>query len=293
MAKKVERRSLEDFEAERRAGAAAAKAKPKPAPAETRKGGGQPPKGTQRKPSKQEGAAKAALTKQRAADKARKAKAKAEATEVAETPVADPPPPVAKPTGSKLAKFKSKRGDAPAGVRTMLGALPVMRLSDANDFVRVHPDSAYTSDELTFTSVPVQGVKDNVKHIGDEDVLMSVLPNKMVERHALALCAMPHDRFFLGIVPTINLDNSWNRSTREGFELMKTRWVMLTSRKNEGVDAYNIKFAESETFVPEPKWPTASLDDLILASFKGRSIEDADHPALLRRRGAAQPIDVE
>ena len=39
-----------------------------------------------------------------------------------------------------LTKFKSKRPPTIAGVDTVLTAMPVMRISDANDWVRLHPD---------------------------------------------------------------------------------------------------------------------------------------------------------
>ena len=48
--------------------------------------------------------------------------------------------PIQKPSAFSLDKFKSKRPAAPAGVRTLLGALPHYPIVDAKDFVRLHPD---------------------------------------------------------------------------------------------------------------------------------------------------------
>ena len=59
-----------------------------------------------------------------------------------------------------LEKFKSKRPPSIAGVETLLTALPVLRIADANDFVRLHPsEEDYWSPELCFVSVPIKGEK--------------------------------------------------------------------------------------------------------------------------------------
>ena len=49
-----------------------------------------------------------------------------------------PPLKIVKPAGF-LEKFRSKRPPTIAGVETLLTALPILRIADANDFVRLHP----------------------------------------------------------------------------------------------------------------------------------------------------------
>jgi hypothetical protein len=54
---------------------------------------------------------------------------------------------ISKP-GEFLEKFRSKRSSTIAGVETLLTALPILRISEANDFVRVHPsEDDYWSPE--------------------------------------------------------------------------------------------------------------------------------------------------
>ena len=56
-----------------------------------------------------------------------------------------------------MEKFESKRPPTIAGVETLLTPLPVLRIADANDFVRLHPsEEEYWSPELCFVSVPIQ-----------------------------------------------------------------------------------------------------------------------------------------
>ena len=42
-----------------------------------------------------------------------------------------------------LDKFKSKRASNIAGVETLLTALPIIKIGDAGDFVRLHPDEDF------------------------------------------------------------------------------------------------------------------------------------------------------
>lgn len=79
---------------------------------------------------------------------------------VTEVPETEETLSIAKPSTFNLDKFKSKRGAAIANVGTLLTALPILRISEAKDFVRLHPDeAAYWSDELCFVNVPIKGQK--------------------------------------------------------------------------------------------------------------------------------------
>ena len=59
-------------------------------------------------------------------------------------------------------------------------------------------------------SVPVQGEKRDMLHLIDEDLAVEYLPSKKIIRQRLALASKPFDNFFFCIVPSRNLDNSWN-----------------------------------------------------------------------------------
>jgi hypothetical protein len=84
------------------------------------------------------------------------------------------------------------------------------------------------------------------------------------------------------------LDNSWNYSSRQACEQAKTLWTEVVSRKAEGAENYQIRFAQSEKAFSEPKWPTQPLSELIAVSFPNRMIESENHPGLLRLLGAEQ-----
>jgi hypothetical protein len=197
---------------------------------------------------------------------------------------------VPKPSGFSTEKFKSKRAAALASVETLLTALPVYTISEAKDFVQLHPDeTAYWTPELCFVNVPIKGAKRDTLHLIDEELAMRFLPSARILRFRLALAAKPFDVFFLCQVPSQNLDNTWNASAVLACEQAKEKWTQATSRKEEGVDAYKIDAAEAGAFPPS-KWPTQTLDEIIGRTFEGRMIETEDHPGLLRLRGKKQQI---
>jgi len=196
---------------------------------------------------------------------------------------------IPKPDAFDLNKFRSKRSAAIANVETLQTALPHHKLSEAKDFVRLHPnENEYWSPELCFVNVPIKGQKHDTLHLIDEDLATKYLPSGRILRFRLALATKPFDIFFLCHVPTRNEDNTWNASNLQGCEQAKTRWTQLSSRKQEGVDAYKPDAARDADVFPEPNWPTQSLNDLIGVTFAGRMIDREDHPGLLRLIGAKQ-----
>jgi hypothetical protein len=195
--------------------------------------------------------------------------------------------PIAKPQEGGLTRFKSKAAPTVANVGTKVGFLPISNISDAGDFVRVHPNEAtHWSPELCFVKVPTKGAKTDVLHLIDEDIAMAYLEAKVILRFRLALASKPGDKFFLCQVPTTNLDNTWNETNLAAIEEAKRLWVKAVSRRPEGVDGYRTNYARDVDAFSEPTWPPESLEELIMATFKGHMIDSEEHPGLLRLIGA-------
>jgi hypothetical protein len=196
--------------------------------------------------------------------------------------------PIKKPDQFDLAAFKSKRGHSgPGGVETLFQALPVMKLSEAKDFVMLHPDEEnYWSEELCFLNVPVKGQRRDTIHLISEDIAIAYNLMDKVQRYRLALASKPQDTFFLCIVPSTNLDNEWNRTTLAGCEQAKSLWTSAVSKKDQGAEGYTINKAFDNDAFTEPKWPTQPLGEIISRSFEGRMITSDDHPGLARVIGA-------
>jgi hypothetical protein len=189
-----------------------------------------------------------------------------------------------------LDKFKSTKAVALANVETMPTDLKIHKLAEAKDFIRLHPDEDnWWSPELCFVNVPIKGQKRDTLHLINEDLALEYLQPGRILRFRLALATKPYDVFFLAQIPTRNLDNEWNIATLKAAEQAKTLWVLLTSRKEEGVETYKIDYAANQDAFPPTKWlEKQTLNEMILSRFSGFSIELADHPGLLRLIGARQ-----
>jgi hypothetical protein len=177
----------------------------------------------------------------------------AETIEEKVIPLKVPKPPEKK---GVFSRFASKKAPTISGVEEVLGQLPIMKLSEANDWVRVSPDvEKHWSPELCFVNVPVQGEKRDLLHFIEEELAMKHLPSKKIKRMRLALACKPYGVHFLAIVPVKNLDNPWNSSMLTALEQAKTQWVEVTSMKDEGKDKYKVDKAGDPDAFPEPTWP--------------------------------------
>jgi hypothetical protein len=228
-------------------------------------------------------------------------KPKTSATEIPPAPPVDKPEfsatenppvsPVKKPKTSFLDKYKSKNMSTAADVEPALAALAIKKISDVGDFVWVHPDEeSYWTIELCFVDVPVKGEKRTILHLIDDDIAVTNLPAKKIRRMRLALAAKPDGSFFFCIVPTRNLDDSFNKSALDAIEKCRSGWWMTSSRKALGYEDYECKPARNPDFVPKPKWPSVPLDELAEVTFRGVNIDTDDHPGLLRLVGDTQSL---
>jgi hypothetical protein len=208
------------------------------------------------------------------------------------TPEEVPSTPIPKPSPNPLERFKSRGPATIGGVETLLAALPHHKLSEARDFVRLHPnEQEYWSSELCFVNVPIVGQKKDTLHLIYADLAQAYLPGGKIQRFRLALAAKPYDVFFLAHIPTTNTDNTWVISNLRGCEQAKTRWTQLISRKAEGQEQYQVDNSKDLDAFPEPRWPTQSLDTLIITAFSpDRLIDHENHPGLLRLIGAKQKL---
>jgi len=189
-----------------------------------------------------------------------------------------------------LDKFKSKK-EPLAQVATLPTELPILKIADAKDYVRLHPDvDKYWSPELCFVKVPIKGQNKDRLHLIDEDLALKYIPSGRILRFRLALATKPDDVLFLCQIPTRNLDNDWNETALKGIEQAKHKWTLVTSLKEEGIEKYKVTSSEEDDGFDEPTWPIGkqTLEDIILTCFSGFCIDKADHPALLRLRGKKQ-----
>lgn len=190
-----------------------------------------------------------------------------------------------------LDRFKSKQPPTIEGVGTALNPLKVMRISEAKDFVRLHPDEdEFWSPELCFVSVPIKGQNRDMLHLIDENVALPYAGTIQLIRYRLALASKPHDVLFFCMVPSQNLENAFNDSALRACHEAQGKWVKAVSRKKEGHDDYKITYARDPDAFPAPNWGPHTFEAWSEITFKDASIDTNDHPGLLRLIGAKQTL---
>ena len=177
-----------------------------------------------------------------------------------------------------------RRRDAVDGVADL-------KIGDVDDWARLHPsEDDYWTCELCFVAVPIKGTKRDMLHLIDDDLAVQYLPAKKIKRHRLALACKPHDVFFFCIVPSQNLDNTWNvdalKACRPGADALDAGAVAA----GRGCRRLRDQVRADQDAFPEPKWPSRSLDELLEVTFKDANIDHDRHPGLLRLIGAKQDL---
>ncbi len=76
--------------------------------------------------------------------------------------------------------------------------------------------------------------------------------------------------------------NSWHESLAQGVEMAKDHWVRLVA--NKSINAYDINQAAAA--LPDPVWPDATMEELIKIAFRGKIIDNPDHPVIRALLGA-------
>jgi hypothetical protein len=195
---------------------------------------------------------------------------------------------IAKPDLIDLEKFRPKREPTEGRVGTLPLEIPVRRISEIKDFVRLHPsEDNYWTTELCFIGVPVAGDQHDSLHVIEEDIADRHLLRGRLKVNRLALAADAGGAIFWCTVPSQNLDNSWVKTNLKGCMCARERWVRVTSRKQEDPpsDSYRTVFAANNEAFPKPRWPTQPLAELFSITFAGKVIDREDHPGLLRLIG--------
>lgn len=75
--------------------------------------------------------------------------------------------------------------------------------------------------------------------------------------------------------------NPWHESLAKAVERAKSVWLRISANKVLG--GYDIYEATAK--LPDPVWPSVTMDELLEVAFKGRIITDDDHPIVQERLG--------
>ena len=170
----------------------------------------------------------------------------------------------------------SRRFSEGADVRRILTTVPV-RKPHRQEFVRVHSDPAMRLDAALLE------LKEERQTYIVDPTLWPELPGETAPKTLYTTMTRQ------GVVmlwpvrlsdETGKLDD-WNTGAHEAAKRAETYWVRVAA--NLALGAYDVFEAVGQ--FPDPVWPDLSFARLLEIGFRGRFIDNLDHPVLRRLRG--------
>lgn len=70
--------------------------------------------------------------------------------------------------------------------------------------------------------------------------------------------------------------NQWHESLAQAVELAKEKWLRISA--NMAVGGYDVYVAEGK--LPEPEWPSHTINEIVQVAFRGKIITSLDHPVV-------------
>jgi hypothetical protein len=189
------------------------------------------------------------------------------------------PPPAAAPNPFDPASLRlSQDFNAGMGVRKALLSVPV-RKPDKSWFVRVHP-----ADANRLQTCVIELKEDRETYLVARPLWPELAAEATFKPKLFATAINRQHVVFLWEVNLPRADgrvDEWTRTALEALNRAATRWVRMAA--NMSLGAYDV--FEATGSLGEPEWPTTPFQELLSVAFKGRFINDLNHPVLRRLRG--------
>ena len=165
------------------------------------------------------------------------------------------------------------------GVTTEYTVIPI-RNPKPDEFFRCMSDEKYTMDAhiLSLKS-------ENEWYLIDPEILPEIQLESQLRVMTLYVCVTMNSTPFVTCIPQpdeMGKINSWHDSGHRTMEEAKQCWVRRQADKANG--GYIITKAMNAK-LPDPKWPTMTLGEVIDKAFDKFYIDGISHPVLQRLRG--------
>ena len=165
------------------------------------------------------------------------------------------------------------------GVTTEYTVIPI-RNPKPDEFFRCMSDENYTMDAhiLSLKS-------ENEWYLIDPEILPEIQLESQLRVRTVYVCVTMNSTPFVTCIPQpdeMGKINSWHDSGHRTMEEAKQCWVRRQADKANG--GYIITKAMNAK-LPDPKWPTMTLGEVIEKAFDKFYIDDISHPVLQRLRG--------
>ncbi|MBT6981784.1 MAG: hypothetical protein HOA05_06015 [Candidatus Marinimicrobia bacterium] len=165
------------------------------------------------------------------------------------------------------------------GVTTEYTMIPI-RNPKPDEFFRCMPDEDYSMDAHILSLKA-----ENEWYMIDPDILPEIQLESQLRVRTVYVCVTMNSTPFVTCIPQhdeMGKINSWHQSGHITMEEAKQCWVRRQADKANG--AYTITKAIN-AMLPDPKWPTMTLNEIIGRAFDKFYIDDINHPVLQRLRG--------
>jgi hypothetical protein len=185
-------------------------------------------------------------------------------------------PAVEDPFGNLESLRLTQDFESSVGVKKLLTVVPVRKPSK-QDFIRVHPSSAYRLETA------VLELKDDRETYLVGRTLWEALPEEISPR-VLLTCVNRQGVLSLWPVRLPGADgrtDNWSRSALDAAQRALQAWVRIIPNMSlGGYECYQAAGA-----IAEPVWPELTFSEILRIAFQDRYIDSFDHPVLRRLRG--------
>ena len=165
------------------------------------------------------------------------------------------------------------------GVTTEYTVIPI-RNPKPDEFFRCMADEEYSMNAHILSLKT-----ENEWYLIDPDILPQIQLESQLRVMTLYVCVTMNSTPFVTCIPQadeMGKINPWHHSGHITMEEAKQCWVRRQADKANG--AYVITKAMNAK-LPDPKWPTMTLSEIIDRAFNKFYIDDINHPVLQRLRG--------
>ena len=165
------------------------------------------------------------------------------------------------------------------GVTTELTVIPI-RNPKPDEFFRCMPDEDYSMDTYILSLKA-----ENEWYLVDPDILPEIQLESQLRVMTLYVCVTMNSTPFVTCIPQpdeMGKINSWHTSGHITMEEAKLCWVR---RQADKANSCYLVTKAMNAKLPDPKWPTITLNEIIDRAFDKFYINDIQHPVLQRLRG--------
>jgi hypothetical protein len=166
---------------------------------------------------------------------------------------------------------------ASLGVKKILNLVPVGKPT-ATQFFRTHPEETMQFNAMLLSSKGTQET-----YLMSQQVAGQL--SELIKPVTLVLVIDRQGNLRLVPVPFPGPDgqrNPWHQSLLDALILAKTSWLRINA--NLGSGGYDVFLALGQ--LPDPEWPNHTMDEIIKIAFRGRIINDLEHPVVQGLFGA-------